>query len=478
MPKSKAPIMGTGPWTAIENHQFERGCALHGWGNWKQINMVIPTRTRVQVKSRAQKVRTYRPALKRRLVEEFKRTRYNRDRNDKKDRPFNCHSNSISDSKAVIKEEMNTPPAKIKDEKDTTVTPLFPPGPAKTTHLKKDDTRSSKKLSDNIIALSTTIQSTETKDTSTAKPFAKANPSMEVVHAKTPNKYQDKELIDEIVAYTTPAKAAGSAISPAKCMSEILSIDTPDKHTNMITPLAEENVTDEVFSLPLIHGDILDFNWNEEAANENHSDDDGGDNPIDLTSSTNEEALSKINDQIGCDKKIYDQIYGALTACPDFNNHKEYVIRNDGSTRTALGTPALMRSRIKRMLEQHQTLAWWKCDTLESTDENTFCVEYLIALVVVLYDVTNWSIVSADDADYMCDDFTPCKFDEEDEILSIGHMVADLWERVDRSLSRDEYSKLGGGGMERGRAISKIIGIVVHNSRISISGLDEMECAH
>jgi len=54
-------------------------------------------------------------------------------------------------------------------------------------------------------------------------------------------------------------------------------------------------------------------------------------------------------------------------------------------------------------------------------------------------------------------------------------MVADLWERVDRSFSREAYSKVGVNGSERMRGISKIIGMVVHISRMSISGLEEME---
>ena len=94
-------------------------------------------------------------------------------------------------------------------------------------------------------------------------------------------------------------------------------------------------------------------------------------------------------------------------------------------------------------------------------------MEHLIAIAVVMYDVTGWSLISTDDAD----DFTACKFDEEDDILHIGQMIADLWERVDRSLSCDAYSKLGVVGLERGSATKKITGIIVHSSQIFISGL-------
>ena len=85
---------------------------------------------------------------------------------------------------------------------------------------------------------------------------------------------------------------------------------------------------------------------------------------------------------------------------------------------------------------------------VKSPDENIFCVEHLIAIAVVMYDVTDWSLISTDDAD----DFTACKFDEEDDILHTGQMIADLWERVDRSLSRDAYSKLGVDGLKCGSA--------------------------
>ena len=131
--------------------------------------------------------------------------------------------------------------------------------------------------------------------------------------------------------------------------------------------------------------------------------------------------------------------------------------------------PHFHHHRFVRTLQQHEHLAWWKDDddVVKSLDENIFCVEYLIAIAVVMYDVTDWSLISTDDAD----DFTACKFDEEDDILHIGQMIADLWERVDRVLSRDAYSKLGVDGLKRGSAIKKIIGFIVHSSRMFISGL-------
>ena len=189
--------------------------------------------------------------------------------------------------------------------------------------------------------------------------------------------------------------------------------------------------------------------------------------PSEETTHVPNELIRNLYDEINYDKKLYDQIHGTLTACPDFNNQNEYVVKNDGTTRTALDSPALTRARIKLMLEQHEQLTWWKDDVTKSPDGDIFCVEHFIALAVVMHGITNWSLVSSDDAD----DFTACKFDEEDDILHIGQMIADLWERVDRSLSRDAYSRLGVNGPERGSATNKIVGVIVGSSRMVISGL-------
>jgi len=81
--------------------------------------------------------------------------------------------------------------------------------------------------------------------------------------------------------------------------------------------------------------------------------------------------------------------------------------------------------------------------------------------------LTHWSLISVGDGN----DFTASKFDEEDDILHIGQMTADLWERVNRSLSREKYNMLGLDGLERGNATNMIIGIIVGSSRMTISGL-------
>ena len=179
---------------------------------------------------------------------------------------------------------------------------------------------------------------------------------------------------------------------------------------------------------------------------------------------------SNLHKEIKYDVEKYRIIHDSLTACPDFNNKNEYVIKNGGMTRTALGTSALMRARIKIMLQDHERLGWWKgirTNVSAHTDEVSVHAEHLIALAMVMYNITSWSLVSVGDGN----DFTASKFEEEDDILHIGQLMADLWERVNRSLSRDEYSTLGPTGLERANATNMIIGIIVGSSRMTISGL-------
>ena len=97
--------------------------------------------------------------------------------------------------------------------------------------------------------------------------------------------------------------------------------------------------------------------------------------------------------------------------------------------------------------------------------KTTYCVEHLFALAAVMHDTsTTWTTL-VDKAE-RTNDFTASKFDEEDDILQIGQMLACLWERANRFLSRDTYIKLGKDGMERVSVFKKILRSVVVNSRM------------
>ena len=52
---------GPNVWNASENSLFKEGIKLHGWGAWNKIEAHIPTRSKIQIKSHAQKLKTNHP---------------------------------------------------------------------------------------------------------------------------------------------------------------------------------------------------------------------------------------------------------------------------------------------------------------------------------------------------------------------------------------------------------------------------------
>jgi len=244
----------------------------------------------------------------------------------------------------------------------------------------------------------------------------------------------------------------------------------------------------------LFNEEVLNFNWNEQAAmpqaQQGHV---AASVSHDSAVTTDDQAASQLfshhNPMVSYNKSVYDQILATLTAHPDFNNINEYQIKNDGLTRTALSAPALMRSRIKSILQEHLSSAWWKNRVLKSSSINecSHRVESLIALAVVMHDNPTWTCVGNTDVVdnvFTADNFTISMFDDEDEVLCISQMFANVWERVDRSLSRDNFSMLGVDGLQRGSvsmlgvdglqrgsAMRRVMKTLVASAHMIISGL-------
>ena len=267
---------------------------------------------------------------------------------------------------------------------------------------------------------------------------------------------------------TPPAKATAAVENPRQEVSglkrantgiqEFVDFDsTATDATN--TPSDSGEPASEAYRL-MLSEDVLNFDWNETSSEEEK----------DFVSATVSSSQLLTSNGISCyNHNMYTEILCILilNACPDFNNLNEYVIKNDGMTRTALSTPALMRYRIKVMLQQHQVCSWWKDSVLIESPpvKTTYCVEHLFALAAVMHDTSKTWTTLVDKAE-LTNDFTASKFDEEDDILQIGQMLACLWERANRFLSRDTYIKLGKDGMERVSVFKKILRSVVVNSRM------------
>ncbi|KAL3795479.1 hypothetical protein ACHAW5_007226 [Stephanodiscus triporus] len=56
--------MASGTWSTHEHELFEKACVHHGWGRWKDIALDVPSRSRSQVKSHAQKFQMLQPKQK------------------------------------------------------------------------------------------------------------------------------------------------------------------------------------------------------------------------------------------------------------------------------------------------------------------------------------------------------------------------------------------------------------------------------
>ena len=231
----------------------------------------------------------------------------------------------------------------------------------------------------------------------------------------------------------------------------------------------------------LFNEEVLNFNWNEQAtmpqAQQGHvAAAVSHDSAVTNEDQAAPQLFSHHNPMVSYNKSLYDQILATLTAHPDFNNTNEYQIKNDGLTRTALSAPALMRSRIKSILQEHLSNAWWKNSVLKSSSINecSHRVESLIALAVVMHDNPTWTCVGNTDVVdtvFTADNFTTSMFDDEDEVLCISQMFANVWERVDRSLSRDNFSMLGVDGLQRGSDMRRVMKTLVASAHMIISGL-------
>ena len=231
----------------------------------------------------------------------------------------------------------------------------------------------------------------------------------------------------------------------------------------------------------LFNEEVLNFNWNEQAAMPQAQQGHvaaavSRDSAVTNDDQAAPQLFSHHNPMVSYNKSVYDQILATLTARPDFNNTNEYQIKNDGLTRTALSAPALMRSRIKFILHEHLSSAWWKNSVLKSSSINecSHRVETLVALAVVMHDNPTWTCVGNTDVVdtvFTADNFTTSMFDDEDEVLCISQMFANVWERVDRSLSRDNFSMLGVDGLQRGSAMRRVMKTLVASAHMIISGL-------
>jgi len=161
------------------------------------------------------------------------------------------------------------------------------------------------------------------------------------------------------------------------------------------------------------------------------------------------------------DLQLFLDTRSRLTAEPDFNNPKEYILAEDGSSRMRLEHGSLCRVRVMDMLKEHLDMGWWReevladavgcrCGTMmdEKQSFKKASLEQLVALTAAMLDVDHWQTpregkkpVGMSSATIAIGDEQ--RFNDEDDIRHIGQLLSGLWERVNRSLSRDDFFLLG-----------------------------------
>ena len=161
--------------------------------------------------------------------------------------------------------------------------------------------------------------------------------------------------------------------------------------------------------------------------------------------SSNKSVAGKLHKIIDADMNVYKEIHDRLMAYPDFNNLDDYMLGDNDISRTTLDIGPLMRKRIQlEILRKHLSVGWWKdpvpalplhCDIVALRKTS---LEHLIALSLVMYDVSHWRLLSTQNH------FAASLFNEGDELLSIRYLMTSLWDRVNRFLSRDMLDLLGG----------------------------------
>jgi len=172
---------------------------------------------------------------------------------------------------------------------------------------------------------------------------------------------------------------------------------------------------------------------------------------------------SNLRQTANADVSLYNEIMGRLVACPDVKNENEFIECSTGTTRTELDKFTLLRIRIAHEIDaKHRDVQWWK-DSVANKHFQKSSLEHLIALIQVMLDVQEWRVISADRIGFL-----QSKFNVEDDILSIGQELKGVWERVDRSLARDQFRLFGEDGFERHLATATMVDALEQSCREAV----------
>ncbi|KAL3796145.1 hypothetical protein HJC23_000648 [Cyclotella cryptica] len=154
----------------------------------------------------------------------------------------------------------------------------------------------------------------------------------------------------------------------------------------------------------------------------------------------------------------YRKICCLLNQRADFNNAKECIMM-ENFEKKVLSKGPLMRVRLTSLIQHHIESNWWKGDASSVTApirgdaksqdirRNQQEVEHLVALLVIMYDLEEWRVLSS-----------PGNVFELGDIYALVHKAAEMWTRIKVSLMRGGYTLFGGeNGAYRASLINSMV---------------------
>ena len=522
----------SGLWSPLERSQFEKGVVQFGWGNWLEITKCIPSRSKCQVKSHAQKFTIHRKeeyaALVRKHAAAMKKGI--------------CRTKEPKQVAAVV-----TPAAKIVKRRPSRSSPvatkLAAPTPVKVRRSSKTSMRAAATVtpaepglarvrrgssaSNESAATAITAAPTPVKvrraSTGSINIAVTSNPKPALANAKNlskepakqptsgaaqlldllerlptksdtpkehklptksdtpkePKLHEDMELeisptkVDEsgvvselseqfmqLASSPTKSAAAGKPELGMKLKSSLTSVDsvvTPSPSCKSTAEETEElkglissldyyldtwdedskGVDDHSFAL---ENDILDIDIGEEDIIPGMVDIVEDDSVAPDEQQIRNRALMHLRLQVQPNERALDEITAFIESPPD--------------SPTVENKSTLMRQCIIKLATEASNVGWWR-ESEKMTPEvvRKAHLEHLVALTFAVLQADAWKRFS--------EDIVPgeTRFNAQDDIRHICHLLPGIWNRVNHSLARDSYALFGAGidQLERSHAVNKMV---------------------
>lgn len=466
---------GSGKWTELERHQFEEAVIHFGWGKWLEISTCIPSRSKDQIKSHAQKFSIHRKEECAELLRQHAggmKKKGNCVQKKKAAAPASkpatrsARRPSRSSPRAIATKSAAPTPVKVRRASKTSIESVATAAPkpvlakakqvSKATAKKpklgaqlkkfftKSDTPKEPKL---CVELSSTDNSSKLGDM-----------ECEILPAKVDYAGVESELCAQLMQLESPTKSYVASKGEAKADVKSEGRDSFSSFPSVVSPspsmkslkasVASLDYLDaweddpksiaESFSLGLAD-DILDIKLDEDDMIPEIVDIVEDNSAVPNEQQMRSRALMHLRLQVQPNERALDEITALIESPSDFPTFES--------------KSTLMRQRIIKLATEASDVGWWReSETLIPEVVRKANLEHLVALTFAVLQADAWKRVS---------DIAPgqMQFNAQDDIRHICQLFPGIWNRVDSSLARDSYALFGAGvdQLERSYAVKKML---------------------